>query len=339
MNPKKIFFLDAGRKYFSPDSVKKLLDAVSRAGLDTMELYFSDNQGFRFALNDMTLNTAWGGYDLTPALGDGYVQEGKAPDGSNRYWTEADVDEILNYAESLNIRIIPALNMPGHMGAILEHFPHLRYPGSHSSIDLRSAEARAFAHEILRKYAPWFAQRGCDFFNFGADEFANDLGVMGFEEIYKNGIMQQFVDFINELVETVTGLGLVPMAFNDGICYNNDSRTYGMIDNRLWVQHWTVGWNGYSPASPVTLANLGYHLVNTNQEYYIILGRCDYAERAQKAGQFQFSVYEGGVEAPETAAAMLCCWCDFANEFGTDDGAALTQLLPPAIEAFGLALK
>ena len=127
MNPKKIFFLDAGRKYFSPDSVKKLLDAVSRAGLDTMELYFSDNQGFRFALNDMTLNTAWGSYDLTPALGDGYVQEGKAPDGSSRYWTEADVDEILNYAESLNIRIIPALNMPGHMGAFpppaLPRFP------------------------------------------------------------------------------------------------------------------------------------------------------------------------------------------------------------------------
>lgn len=50
--PLGIFFLDAGRKYFGPPAIRKLLDAVSQTGLELMQLYVSDNQGFRFAPDD-----------------------------------------------------------------------------------------------------------------------------------------------------------------------------------------------------------------------------------------------------------------------------------------------
>ena len=68
---------------------------------------------------------------------------------------------------------------PAIWGAILEEFPDLRYTGSKSSIDLTSDEAKAFAKAIVEKYAAYFASKGCKHFNFGADEFANDLGSMG----------------------------------------------------------------------------------------------------------------------------------------------------------------
>ena len=38
-------------------SICTLLEAAAQAGLDQMQLYFSDNQGFRFALADMTVET------------------------------------------------------------------------------------------------------------------------------------------------------------------------------------------------------------------------------------------------------------------------------------------
>ena len=50
--PLGIFFLDAGRKYFGVPAIRKLLDGASREGLDMMQLYVSDNQGFRFAPGD-----------------------------------------------------------------------------------------------------------------------------------------------------------------------------------------------------------------------------------------------------------------------------------------------
>ena len=70
--PLGIFFLDAGRKYFGVPAIRKLLDGMSREGLDMMQLYVSDNQGFRFAPGDRVVRTPYGVYDLTPALGDGY---------------------------------------------------------------------------------------------------------------------------------------------------------------------------------------------------------------------------------------------------------------------------
>ena len=50
---KSFFFLDAGRKFFSKEVIEKLIDSVSEAGVDYFNLYFSDNQGFRFSLDDM----------------------------------------------------------------------------------------------------------------------------------------------------------------------------------------------------------------------------------------------------------------------------------------------
>ena len=44
------FHLDAGRKYFSPDNIKAIIDILAEAGMSELELYFSDNQGFRLAL-------------------------------------------------------------------------------------------------------------------------------------------------------------------------------------------------------------------------------------------------------------------------------------------------
>ena len=337
--PLGIFFLDAGRKYFGVPAIRKLLGGASREGLDMMQLYVSDNQGFRFAPGDRVVRTPYGVYDLTPALGDGYCQEDKAPDGSGRYLTQEDMEKILDYARQVGVEIIPALNMPGHMGAILEHFPHLRYPGSRSSLNLGNPEAVAFGLALAEQYAAYFAGRGCRFFNFCADEFANDLGTMGLDLIYHNGDMKHFVSFVNGLAERIAQNGMVPMAFNDGIYYHDDKETYGTIDSRIWVQYWIAGWEGYRPASAATLAEAGFHLINANHRYYCGAGQKDWESHAELVRGFDGRVFDRDTVIPQPAGAMLCCWCDRADADGPDGGQALAGRLLPVIAAFGQAMR
>ena len=39
----KIVHVDAGRKYFSPENIKKIIDNAAAAGFNQVELYLSDN--------------------------------------------------------------------------------------------------------------------------------------------------------------------------------------------------------------------------------------------------------------------------------------------------------
>ena len=74
----KLLLLDTARKFFSVSQIKTYIDALSAAGFAHLQLYFSDNQGFRLVLDDMTITTPSGNiYDLAPCLGRGYSQPDK----------------------------------------------------------------------------------------------------------------------------------------------------------------------------------------------------------------------------------------------------------------------
>ena len=123
----KIVHLDAARKYFSVENIKDIIDTAADAGYNQIELYLSDNQGFRLGLDDMTVTTAFGSYDLTPALGAGYSQSPHYTDGKEIWLTQQEMDEIISYANRKGLDVVPCINAPGHMGALLEAFPQFRY--------------------------------------------------------------------------------------------------------------------------------------------------------------------------------------------------------------------
>lgn len=332
----RIVHVDAGRKYFSPENIKKIIDTAAEAGFNQVELYLSDNQGFRFALDDMTVTTSTGNtYDLTPALGDGYSDGSKYPDGSGKYLTQSEMTGIISYAKEKEIDIVPCINVPGHMGAILEAFTKFRYSGSKSSIDLENAEAVAFALAITQKYAAYFASQGVRFYNLGADEYANDLSTMGFQGLYTSGKYKSFVDFLNAAAEIVIKYGMTPRAFNDGICYNND--TSYSIKKEIQVCYWSSGWSGYNVASAATLYNAGYQMINTHGDYYWVLGNSSWQCSAEKAAGFDYTSFQGGTIS-DPAGAMFCIWCDVGNADGTDDGAAVVTATADVIKAFGTNL-
>lgn len=342
---KQYFHLDAGRKFFGVPALKSILDTMAESGYDFFQLYLTDNQGCRFALEDMTLTTAYGSYDLTPCLGDGYCEGPKGPSGCGKYHTVADMDEILSYAKEKGISVIPVINMPGHMGCILEQFPHLRYRNSRSSVNMMDPEAEAFALGILEKYADYFASRGCTHMSFGADEFANDIAPgypddieMGFEKIWQDGTMGHFVRFFNAAAKIILDRNMTPLAFHDGVYYRNDT-SYGEMDNRVQLCYWLDGWDTYVTARADFLWQQGFAMINSPQRIYCGMGCRDWQERADNAAAFDPYIFEKNVLIEDPHGAMMCFWSDRAFLDGQDDGVKAAENVAPVLRAFGEAMK
>ena len=316
----KVVHLDAGRKYFTPDEIMTLIDNAAAAGYNQLELYLSDNEGFRFALGDMEITTGYDTYDLSDALSvDGCLDQ-------------TEMSDLIDYAKEKGVEIVPCINTPGHMRAILDAFPEFRYSGSKTSIDLTNPKAVAFALAIVEKYAAYFAGEGCDFFNIGADEYANDMDTMGFAGLYWNGGYENFVNYLNAAAQVVINEGMTPRAFNDGIYYHDD--TSFEVNPAIQVCYWSNGWPGYYVASADTISEAGHQMINTHGDYYWVLGNPNAQCDAEKAKTFDYESFMGStISNPE--GAMFCIWCDSPNADSAENVIADTA---DVLKAFGSTL-
>ena len=316
----KVVHLDAGRKYFTSDEIKTLIDNAAAAGYNQLELYLSDNEGFRFALNDMEITTEDDTYDLSDALSEG------------EWLDQTEMSDLIDYAKERGVEIVPCINTPGHMRAILDAFQEFRYSGSNTSIDLTNPKAVAFALAIVEKYAAYFAGEGCDFFNIGADEYANDMDTMGFAGLYWNGGYENFVNYLNAAAQVVINEGMTPRAFNDGIYYNDDTRFE--VNPAIQVCYWSNGWPGYEVASATKISEAGHQMINTHGDYYWVLGNSNAQCDAEKAKTFDYESFMGStISNPE--GAMFCIWCDSPN---ADSAESVIADTAGVLKAFGSTL-
>ena len=301
---------------------------MAAAGYNQLELYLSDNQGFRFALEDPVVTVGDKEYDLTDAFG----PNGDYGKGCLR---QDEMDDILSYADGKKIEVVPCLNTPGHMGAILRSSAlpsSFKWNGS-NSLNIEDADAVAFALALLDKYASYFDDRGCKYFNIGADEFANDIypnGGMGFGALTSQRKYQYFVDYVNAAAQTVINAGMTPRAFNDGMYYGGQDMkpTSGNdVISDIQVCYWSSGWSDYEVASASTIAQKGHDMINTHGDYYYVLGKGSNMTTGKvRASDFNPSVFYGPSSELDAAGAMFCIWCDVPNAESAES--ALSNSLP-----------
>ena len=350
----KVVHLDAGRKYFSVDSIKKIINNASADGYNYLELGVG-NDGLRFLLDDMSVTVEGKTYssdDVTKAIQQGNVTYNKTfSTASNGYYypyttdtdelTQSEMDEIISYADKKGISIIPLINSPGHMDAILSAANSLTgttcsYNGSARTIDVTNTTAVAFTQALIQKYVDYFAGKGCKYFNMGADEYANDKftgGSMGFGNLQDTGKYSSFVDYVNQMAAMIKSADMIPMAFNDGIYFNNNTSS-GTFDTDIVISYWSNGWDGYKPASASKLASMGFKLINTHGDYYWVLGKSDWQCTAEKASGFNYKAFQGGtIDNP--VGAMFCIWCDYP---GADTEANVVSKTADTMAAFAKTL-
>lgn len=311
----KILLLDAARKYFSPAQIKEYIDVMAEAGFHQLQLYLSDNQGFRFALDDMNIVTRAGNrYDLSACLGAAYSQPDKKmyPHDCENVISQHEMDDIIEYAKVKGIEIVPCLNSPGHMGAILVGFPEFRYTDgdktSKSSIDLNNPEAVEFALAYVEKYIKYFEKKGLNFFNIGADEYANDVEGMGFEGLIRAGIYDKFVAYINKAAQMIIDAGMTPRIFNDCAYYANHIGEEYQLNNQIQVYYWDC----YDRVADVsTVVEQGHKVINANKDLYYVVAVdpwiCVTEEIAEK---FDKNDFVDKVYIDNPLGIMMSIWCD-----------------------------
>lgn len=322
----RIFHLDCGRKYFTVGQIKDLIDTASANNYTHVELAVGNN-GLRFLLKDMSLEVDGKTYtsdDVTTAIEAGNKQYSNSKNTTDSALSETDMDTIIAYARGKNIRIIPLINTPGHMNAILSAAKSLTrttcaYNGSGTTIDVTNTTAVAFTQALLKKYVSYFAGKGCEYFNMGADEYANDIytsGSMGFGQLQSSGQYRDYVTYVNQVAKLIDDAGMTPMAFNDGIYYKSNEFG-GTFDSNIVVCYWTSGFNNgdggrYDPAPASFLVSKGHKVINTQDAWYYVLGRSNgtYGLSSAKKGANNTRVTSvpGGGATP--IGYMQCLWCD-----------------------------
>lgn len=341
----RVLHLDNGRKYFSAAWIKALINEMAAAGYNQLQLAFG-NDGLRFLLNDMSVTVNGTTYS-SEAVTAGIQAGNNAYNASVNYapsvnaLTQAEMDDIIAHANSKGVAIVPHMNMPGHMDAILDAIEYVGISNAHftgsttsvRSLNLNNADAVAFAKALLQKYVDYFASKGCGFFHIGADEFANDAygGSMGFPSMGAS-LYTKFAAFVNDCAAIVKGKGMTPRAWNDGISYGegnaysttNYSETF---DTGIQVTYWSSGWgSGYAVAPASTLHSKGHQMINTNGDYYFILNSNGITNPSGTALNFNNTSFMGSTIA-DPIGSMFCIWCDspgIATEQETAAAARIT---------------
>lgn len=120
--------LDVSRHFFTKTEVEQLLDAMALLKLNTFHWHLVDDQGWRVEIKkypQLTQAGAWRqgiGFGLDPKASRAYGPDGRY----GGFYTQADIREVVAYAQARFITIVPEIEMPGHSLAALSVFPELR---------------------------------------------------------------------------------------------------------------------------------------------------------------------------------------------------------------------
>ena len=346
----RIVHLDCGREYFTKDWIIALINEMAEADYNQLQLAFG-NGGFRFYLDDMNIGSH-SSDEVKNALEAGnkhYNIYGDGENGpTNSEWitynpsvnalTQTEMDTIIKHAQSKGIEIVPMLNTPGHMHAVLAAMSelgisgNLQVSGKPGCLDLENTAAVSFTKELVSKYVKYFADNGCKSFNFAMDEYSSfDTNFF----IYANSL----IAYANTNTNLIT-----PRVFNDALSNSNIKR--GFIEGTQ-----VCCWDSIKNTDGYSVINTShdFYYVSTNEawnlnhstvngEGYTFVG--NYAEdnwitHAKKFNNNKF-LYKGASSNINPVGSMFCIWC---NTPGKNTETQIAQQIRMILRVIGARMQ
>ncbi|MDU5263176.1 MAG: glycoside hydrolase family 20 protein, partial [Clostridium celatum] len=316
--------VDMARKYISKDWIIQHIRQLSYFKMNTIQLHFSENLGFRIES------------DFDPAI---VSQDG--------YLTKEEVREILAEAKKYGIKVIPSLDTPGHVEHILKvhpEFGQVDKNGNKSKValDVTNPDAITYIKGLYKEYMDLF--EGCTDFHIGGDEymeFDRPPFTTEYKEVLDNYAKENLgaeytwkdtmANYINDIAAFVHEGGFKPRIWNDGIYYgendNRENKQQIKMHDYIGIDFWSqMGWNP-SIARLNTFIEKGHkdiYNVNASYFYYVLRpskpddGReqhsFDYLDQDVRIyndwtpGQFQSNTIDDNSEVIK--GTSLAIWCD-----------------------------
>lgn len=306
--PERAFFLDCGRKYYSPEWIKDMIREISWSNMNAIYLHFSEEMGFR--LESKTYPWLAGG-DNTLCIGG--ASYGVAAD-NGKYITQDEMREIAAVAKLYHVEIIPSLDSPGHMNYAVKKYnaqygtdignyyhyngktaivqgsgPETAQKNYSRGIDISNTEAVTFAKNLYAEYASFFKELGCTKFDIGGDELLGWGTSLASDSKWKqldhwktyaqnrsgnkNAVAYDaFMYYMNDIYDLVKGYGYTSIRmWNDDALRSADTGWSKVVtlNPGMEIQYWSPTANNIW-----TYLNAGYKAYNFLNDYnYYVLGQ------------------------------------------------------------------
>ena len=274
--PHRGLMLDIARNYYPADSIYRIMDIMAYHKLNVLHLHLSDDEAWRLeipGLPQLTSIASRRGYTqdesdcLLPMYCGGWDPD--APTTANGYLTREKYIELLRYASDRHIRVIPEIDMPGHMRAAKKAMGKLLTDSAFDARVYKSAQnytdnvidvTQPFAIEFVDRVVTEIvkmhqeANHPLTIFNIGGDEVPK--GALTREE---------HQTFIDQVLTILRRYNLQPMGWEEidhfcqpesgAICY-------------AWLN---------SESKPLQLAEAGYQVViATASHLYFDFAYCNH---------------------------------------------------------------
>ncbi len=113
------FMLDCSRHFFSPEIVRRMIEEAAQCKMNRLHWHISDDQGYRLESRAFPGLNELASFRDDPECGEHY----------GGFYTFGEVRDIVAFARERGMEVIPEIDMPGHISALLRAYPELSCSG------------------------------------------------------------------------------------------------------------------------------------------------------------------------------------------------------------------
>ncbi|MGW3949984.1 beta-N-acetylhexosaminidase [Streptomyces sp. NPDC004752] len=313
--PRRGFMLDIARKPFSESWIEDRVRELADLKFNELGLHFSDDQSFR-------------------------IESRTHPEiVSKDHLTQAQVKKIVDLAAGRHIAVVPEIDSPGHLGAVIAAHPDLQLRNaqgvaSRGAIDISKPAAARLLDDLLGEFSGVFPG---PYWHLGGDEYralAVSDPAASFPQLataaqkaYGPGgtIADLATGWLNARADTVRAHDRTMRAWNDGFYRGTSVQPAKDLE----VAYWTGKEIGARP--PAEYLGEGRKVINYNDEFlYYVLGQPQtfvYPTGQRIYEQWNPRVLRGTTAVParydgQILGGSFAVWCDFPNAQTQDQVAA-----------------
>ncbi len=119
--------LDVSRHFFTVDEVKAYIDLMSKYKFNVFHWHLTDDEGWRIEIKSLPKLTEIGAWraERTGKFGTREAPKASEPKTYGGFYTQDQIKEVIAYAKSRHVTIVPEIDVPGHSMALLAAYPEL----------------------------------------------------------------------------------------------------------------------------------------------------------------------------------------------------------------------
>ncbi|MGV4985704.1 beta-N-acetylhexosaminidase [Streptomyces sp. NRAIS4] len=304
--PVRGLMLDIARKPYTESWIEDRIRELGDLKFNELGLHFSDDQAFR-------------------------IESSTHPEiVSTDHLTKAQVKKIVDLAAGRHITVVPEIDSPGHLGAVLGAHPDLQLRNASGvatkgAIDISKPASAKIVDDLLNEYAGLFTGNQ---WHLGGDEYqaltvnnpqaSYPQLAAAARQAYGSGgtVADLATGWLNARADTVRAHDKTMRAWNDGFY----SGTSVQAAKDLQVAYWTGKEIGARP--PADYLSAGRKVLNYNDEFlYYVLGQPQtfvYPTGQRIYEQWNPRVLRGTTAVPasydgQILGGSFAVWCDFPN--------------------------